>query len=200
MRSPRMVDVSSLPTYAYGNRSIMWWGTWGMVLIEGTVFAIALVTYYYLRDFSATWPPEGAAPDLIFGTMNLAILLLSTVPNQLAKRAAEREDLRGVRAWLIVSLMFAFAFIAVRAFEFPALNTRWDANAYGSIVYMLLILHTTHLVTDTADSIVLAVLMFTGPLGGKRFVDVSENSLYWWFVVVTWIPIYFTIYIAPRVL
>jgi cytochrome c oxidase subunit I+III len=35
-------------------------------------------------------------------------------------------------------------------------------------------------------------------LTGKRFVDVSENALYWWFVVLTWLPIYATLYLAPR--
>ena len=47
--STRLIDVSGLPTYAFSHRGIMWWGTLGMVVIEGTVFAIALVVYYYLR-------------------------------------------------------------------------------------------------------------------------------------------------------
>jgi cytochrome c oxidase subunit III len=200
MKPQSVLDVSRLPTYAYGNRSLMWWGTWGMILIEGTVFVIALVTYYYLRDFSESWPPEGDPPRLLFGTLNLVILLVSGIPNQWAKKAAEAEDLAAVRLWLVVGLLFSIAFIVVRAFEFPALNTHYDANAYGSIVYMILILHTVHLVTDTADTAVLTVLMFTGPLEGRRFVDVAENALYWWFVVLSWIPIYFTIYIAPRML
>jgi cytochrome c oxidase subunit I+III len=41
-------------------------------------------------------------------------------------------------------------------------------------------------------------LMFTGPLEGRRYVDVSENAVYWYFVVGAWIPIYLTIYWAPR--
>jgi cytochrome c oxidase subunit 3 len=200
MTPQHVLDVSKLPTYAYGNRSLMWWGTWGMIFIEGTVFVMALVTYYYLRDFSETWPPEGDPPRLLFGTVNLFILLASGLPNHWAKKAAEREDLGAVRLWLVVSLLFALAFIVVRTFEFPALNTHYDANAYGSIVYMILILHTVHLVTDAGDTAVLTVLMFTGPLEGKRFVDVAENALYWWFVVLSWIPIYFTLYIAPRML
>jgi heme/copper-type cytochrome/quinol oxidase subunit 3 len=28
---------------------------------------------------------------------------------------------------------------------------------------------------------------------------VAENSMYWYFVVLSWIPIYAVIYIAPRV-
>jgi len=65
-------------------------------------------------------------------------------------------------------------------------------------VYALLTLHTVHMVTDFVDTAVLAVLMFTGPLTGRRFVDVSENAGYWWFVIGAWLPIYFTIYLVPR--
>jgi heme/copper-type cytochrome/quinol oxidase subunit 3 len=42
------------------------------------------------------------------------------------------------------------------------------------------------------------VLVFTGPLEGKRYSDVSENALYWYFVVFSWLPIYAVLYWAPR--
>jgi cytochrome c oxidase subunit 3 len=191
------IDVARLPTYVYGSRSMMWWGTMGLMLIEGTVFAITVVVYFYLRSHSQTWPIN-RAPELFWGGLNTLIMLASLVPNQLAKRAAEREDRQGARWWLVACLLFALAFLAVRVFEFGALNTRWDSNAYGSVVWMLLALHTTHLVTDTIDTAVLAVLMFTGPLEGKRFVDVSENAMYWYFVVGSWLPIYAVIYWGAR--
>jgi cytochrome c oxidase subunit 3 len=191
------IDVARLPTYVYGSRSMMWWGTMGLMLIEGTVFAITVVVYFYLRSHSQTWPIN-RAPELFWGGLNTLIMLASLVPNQLAKRAAEREDRQGARWWLVACLLFALAFLVVRVFEFGALNTRWDSNAYGSVVWMLLALHTTHLVTDTIDTAVLAVLMFTGPLEGKRFVDVSENAMYWYFVVGSWLPIYAVIYWGAR--
>ena len=194
----KTLDVSGLPTYAYGHRSLMWWGTMGLMAIEGTVFAIALVTYFYFRELADLWPTGSRPPSLLFGTINTLILLVSAIPNQWTKKAAEREDLRAVRIGMTICMALSIAFLIVRIFEFPALNTRWDLNAYGSIVFMLLGLHTAHLATDAIDSAVLTVLMFTGPLQGKRFVDVSENALYWWFVVLSWLPIYFTIYIVPR--
>jgi heme/copper-type cytochrome/quinol oxidase subunit 3 len=137
-------------------------------------------------------------PELGFGTLNTIILLASCIPNQLAKKAAEREDLAGARLWMGVCIVFAVAFIAVRGFEFTALNVKWDTNAYGSAVWFLLGLHTTHLITDFLDTVVLAVLLWTGPLERHRFVDVSENALYWWFVVLAWLPIYGVLYWAPR--
>jgi cytochrome c oxidase subunit I+III len=192
------LDVSELPSYAFGHRGIMWWGTLGVIAIEGTVFGLAIMAYFFLRSQAQDWPLGVPPPDLGWGTLNTVILLASLIPNQFTKKAAEKHDLRGVRIGMVICTLFAVAFIAVRFLEFGALNVRWDTNAYGSIVWTLLGLHFTHLVTDFFDTAVLLVLMFTGPLEGKRFVDVSENAFYWYFVVGAWIPMYLVIYWAPR--
>lgn len=194
----RTLDVSGLAPGAFGHRTLLWWGTLGMCLIEGTVFALAIAAYFYIRLRNTTWPPNLPPPQLFWGTLNTAVLLLSAVPNELAKRAAERIDLPKVRLWLVVCLAFGVAFNVIRAFEFMSLNCSWDTNAYGSIVWMLLGLHTVHIATDVVDTAVLTVLMFVGPIEEKRFVDVSENSLYWYFVVFSWPFIYGVIYWAPR--
>ncbi len=193
------LDVRGLPTFGFSSRSLMWWATAGLMLIEGAAFAIAVAIYFYLRDVNASWPLSAPPPDWRWGTLNTAVLIVSMAPNELVKRAAQRLDRRASRLWLLVCLMFALVFLAVRGFEFAALNVKWYANAYGSIVWFLLGLHTTHLVTDTIDTAVLAALLYTGPLEGKRFVDVSENALYWYFVVLSWLPIYAVIYLAPRI-
>ena len=194
----RTIDVSALPTIAFSHRSLMWWGTLGLMAIEGTVFALTVMTYFYLRSHAETWPLTAPPPELLWGTLNTVIMLVSLVPNHLAKRAAERLDLQGVRVWLWVGIAVGVAFLVVRGFEFAGLNTRWDSNAYGSVVWLLLGFHTTHLVTDVFDSVVLGVLFFTGPLEGKRFTDVSENAFYWYFVVFSWLPIYLVIYWGAR--
>jgi cytochrome c oxidase subunit 3 len=192
------LDVSALPSYAFSHRSLMWWGTLGLMAIEGTLFAMAIMVYFYLRSHSNTWPLTSLPPDLLWGTLNTAIMLASLIPNHLAKKAAEHHQLNGVRFWLCTGLLFGLGFLVVRALEFGALNVRWDSNAYGSIVWLLIGLHTTHLVTDVFDSIVLVVLFFTGPLDGRRFVDISENAFYWYFVVWSWLPIYFVVYWGAR--
>jgi heme/copper-type cytochrome/quinol oxidase subunit 3 len=197
--NPALLDVEPLPTFGFGQRSPMWWGTMGLVAIESTVFALAIMAYFYLRSHAPAWPMSRLPPDLLWGTLNTAIIVLSMIPNHFAKRAAERLDLPKVRLWMLVCLLVSVAFLVVRAFEFTTLNTKWDSNAYGSAVWMLMGLHTTHLITDAYDSLVLTVLMYTGPLEGKRFVDVSENAGYWYFVVLSWIPIYAVIYWGARI-
>lgn len=135
-----------------------------------------------------------------YGTANTLVLLISAVPNQWVKRAAERQDLRRVRLGLLICLACAGVFLALRAVEFTALHCAWDTNAYGSVVWLLLGFHTFHLVTDVLDTAALTALMFTQRMDRQRFVDVSGNSAYWYFVVAVWIPIYMVIYLAPRLL
>jgi cytochrome c oxidase subunit III len=198
---PRTLDVSELPPGAFGSRAVTFWGTLGIVLIESTVFALAISSYFYYVTRYPSWPPDGIAPPLLrWGTINTVILLASLIPNELARRAGEQVDLRRVRIWMSVCMLFALAFNLVRVEEFKHLNVSWDHDAYGSIVWILLGLHTTHIVTDFLDSAVLAVLMFVGPVEEHRFVDVEENAVYWYFVVIAWLPIYGVIYWAPRLI
>ena len=194
----QVLDISTLPTFAFGNRSPMWWGTMGLMAIEGTVFALTIMAYFYLRSHVSAWPMSQFPPELIWGNVNTAIMLVSMIPNHYAKKAAERLDLKKTQFWMVMCMLVSFAFLAVRWLEFGALNTRWDSNAYGSVVWMLMALHTTHLITDTFDSGVLTALTFSGEMEGKRYVDVSENASYWYFVVLSWLPIYAVVYWGAR--
>ena len=192
------LDVANLPSYGFSHRSLMWWGNAGMMAIEGGAFAFMLVIYFYLRTRSDAWPTPGAPPDLRWGTLNLAIILLSALPNAYTGRAALNVDARKVRRGLIACGVFGLALCGVRAMEFTALNVRWDDSAYGSVVWTILGLHTFNLVTDYIDTLVLTAAMYSEPLEGKRFVDIAENAGYWHFVVVTWVPIYAVLYWGAR--
>ena len=196
----RELDVSALPTVVFGHRSLIWWGTLGMMAIEGTMFAIVIASYLYLRTRVTDWPPGLMPPALTFGALNTALFVVSVVPNQWVKKVAEKGDLRSVQLGLLVMTAIGIGNIALRVGEFKSLNCQWDANAYASILWTILGLHTVHLLTDWYDTVVVTALMWFGPVEGKRFMDVSENSDYWYFVVLTWLPIWFVIYFGPRFL
>jgi cytochrome c oxidase subunit III len=197
-RERRTLDVSMLPSYAFGPRGEIWWGTAGFMVIEGSMFVIVLISYFYLRLKVTDWPPSLPNPDVGIATINLAVVFVSCVPAMLAKRAAERFDLTKVQLWNVVLALFGLVTLVLRGFEYVSLNCRWDDNAYASITWLLLSLHTIHVATDVVDTGVLTTLMFTGPISEKRFVDVSENSLYWYFIVLWWVPIYLTVFWVPR--
>ena len=198
LRRGDALEVSHLPSYGFGTRSLMWWGTLGMSTIEALGFALMIVVYFDLKSVNPLWPNEAPPPDLLWGTVNMGLAFLSMVPNVLANKAADDHDLRKVRLWLVVIIVFGLALLGVRWLEFHSLHVRWDASAYGSAVWTLLGLHTFNLVTNYADFVVIAAVTFKGPMDGKRFVDVAENAGYWWFIVLSWIPVYATVYFGPR--
>ena len=199
MRERVVANLSVLPLHGQGSASVTWWGTLAFMLIEGTGFALILAIYFYLADIAPEWPLGAPSPDLGPGSATTAILIASLLPNYLILRWAAQEQLTKVRIGLVVMLLFGIAPLVVRIFEFPALHASWDTKAYGSITWTLLALHTTHLITDLVDTLVLAVLMFTSHGRNKRRIgDVEDNALYWYFVVVTWLPIYGVLYWAPR--
>ena len=198
MERRRVLDVSALPDSAFGYNGLIWWGTVGFMVIEGSMFVIAIIVYFYLRLRVENWPPSLPNPDIGYGTANLLLVLLSVIPAAISKSAAEAFDLPKTRRWLFILTLMGIGAVILRACEYTALNCRWDDNAYGSIVWVLITMHTIHVATDVTDSAVLLVMAYTKPIARKRFVDLSENSLYWYFIVAWWIPIYLIIYWAPR--
>jgi cytochrome c oxidase subunit 3 len=191
-------DLSHLPASGWGTKSQWFWGIVGFMAIEGMGFLLAMGCYLYLMSNAASWPLRGSPPDLLYGSLLTLVMLLSLLPNAWVGKAASQKKLVPTLIGLVVMCLIAVACLAIRAFEFQHLQTRWDSDAYGSIVWALLLLHTTHLVTDFADTVVLAVFCFTHEVDEERFSDVDINAVYWAFVVAAWLPIYALVYWAPR--
>jgi heme/copper-type cytochrome/quinol oxidase subunit 3 len=193
-------DLSELPTHAFSYRSLTWWGVIGFMVIEGTAFVLTIATYFFLMSHEQSWAPRPMnPPGLIAGTLFTIVILLSEIPNTIVKKAAEAYDVATVRRLLPLLATIGIVLLIIRGFEFNSVNVFWYENAYGSILWALLLLHTSHIATDWVDTVVLAALMQT-PHGEspRRLVDTDENSLYWRFVWLSWLPIYLLIYWVPR--
>ena|ERR1051325_19800 len=197
----RELDVSTLPPVASGERTTIWWGVLGLLAIEGTMFALLVGTYFYLMRNFDSWPPAGTpAPDLLAGTANMILLLISIWPMWIAHRAALEEQRGPVWVGLAICAVMGVIALILRAFEFKAMHCRWDTHAYGSIVWTMLGMHVIHLLASTVENVLIALVMFAGPAERKHFVDTNVNAVYWYFVVLVWLPIYAIIYFSPRIL
>lgn len=193
-----VADVSQLPDSAFGSRTVLWWGVIGFITIESTAFLLAGGAYFFLMNHTTPWPPNHPPPQLWASTALTALMLLSEVPNVWAERAARAQRAPAVRAALVSMSLLGLVLIGIRLLEFHTLQVRWDQDAYGSILWGLLFIHTFHLITDVADTLVLMAFTFTHGLTPPRASDVSDNSLYWHFVVIAWLPICALIYWVPR--
>jgi heme/copper-type cytochrome/quinol oxidase subunit 3 len=195
----RTLDVSNLPHAVLDSRSLVWWGTVVMTMIETTVFGISVGAYFYLRMIANEWPPgRTGPPGLTAATINLVILLLSMIPAVALDRAGRRRDAGAVKLFLVLNLVFGTAFLVLRIFEFQALNCKWNSSAYGSITWTILGLHTTNLLTSLLETaFVLAWFLFEEP-EDHHFLDARLDGVFWYFIVLTWIPLYLVVFIVPR--
>ena len=191
------LDVSKTPTFAFGPANALWWGNLAFMVIEGLAFVFSIATYLYTYNHNKTWP-LGSQPGLLWSSLIVAVMIISEFPNIWLKRAAKAKDLPKVRLGLIVMSLIALICLGLRCCEFTTLSVRWDENAYGSILWFLLALHTTHLLTDAVETWVMAVMIHIGPVDMRRFPEVQDNQDYWHFVVFFWVAIYVTLYWLPR--
>jgi cytochrome c oxidase subunit 3 len=202
MRAHRAVaDVSGLPRTVFGHRSLMWWGTVGFIVIEGTTLFICAMSYFYLRRNFSTWPPEHVfRPALLIPTIQAGLMLLSNIPMRWADRASSRLDIRGVRSGFLVCSVLAVIMTVLRWFEFKSLNVRWDSNAYGSAAWATLTTHGSLLLLEAAETLAFTVLLFKGPIEERDLAGASDNALYWYFITGVWIPLYVIVFLSPRFL
>lgn len=202
MIAPRpRVDVSDLPDFDFHHRDTMWWGTTIFVAIEGMTLLVCLAAYFYLwRNFTQWPPPPVAPPALGFPTLATGVAVLSLVPARLTGRRARTMRPAAVRPALVAHAFVGTLLIGLRVLELLALRTRWDTDAYGSVVWLILGVHTVLVLTDLADTCLLTMIFLRGREENKHFPGVVDNALYWNFVVATWVIVYAVVYLSPRLI
>jgi heme/copper-type cytochrome/quinol oxidase subunit 3 len=199
MRAPRpVVDVRALPRTVFGHRALMWWGTLGFIIIEGTTLFICVMTYFYLRRNFATWPPQHLyRPALLIPTAQVLLMLGSLIPMRWVDRDSSRMDIRGVRSGLLICSLLILTMCVLRFFEFRALKVHWDTSAYGSAAWAIMISHTTLLLLEAAETWVITALMFQPDVEERDLSGVSDNAFYWYFLTLVWVPCYIAVFLSP---
>src|SRR3954462_10047477 len=180
MKLRPVADVAVLDDHAFSHHAPIWWGNLLMIFIEGAAFAILAASYFYIRRNFDTWPPPRTLlPDLGVSSINLLLLIVSVIPFWYAARLAFRhESPVTVGIWLMVGVLFGIAAIVLRGFEFAALHTRYDSNAYGSITWFILGTHLAHLIAGSHETLLIALVMLLGPVDKKHFTDATVMAAY----------------------
>jgi heme/copper-type cytochrome/quinol oxidase subunit 3 len=194
-----VMNIAAIPIIGFGSTAPLWWGNLLMIVIEGMIFVLCIASYFYLRLEFREWPPPRVPyPNIVLGTVNVALLIISYLPFYLFQKKAERDDERGVKIWITVGVILGIASLVLRWYEFEGLYCRWDSDAYGSITWTTMGLHTVHLLAGTCETILLAVWAFTHKLDAKHRLDLEVMSYYWYFVVLSWVILYAVLYLSPR--
>ena len=195
-----VMDLRALPDVVFGPRDLMWWGTLGFMLIEGFTLVLCAAAYVYVTQNFPTWPPRNTPlPSLVAPTVQVLVMLVSLVPARWTTRAARHFDIDKVRIGLVVATMFAIAIVGLRAWELlVSLGVKWDANVYGSVQWLVIGAHGTLLLIEMIEIGGMMLIFWLGPVEEKHMSDVADMVFYWYFMVLTWLPLYVLCFWLPR--
>jgi cytochrome c oxidase subunit 3 len=207
MREEREVlNVAGLPTSSFDTKEPLWWGNLLLLMIETMTFVIAGASYFYVNQNFNIWPPPRTEanslidplPGLANPTANLILLLISALVMVWVDRSARKGNQQAVKIGLPLCLVINLGSITLRGFEFMSIHVRWNSNAYGSVVWALLVLHLMHLIVESAEAFLLTLYLYNRPFDPRHRLDITVLAVYWYWVTVIWIPLYIILYIGVR--
>jgi len=202
------IDVSKLPPQVMDKRSPIWWGNLLLLVIETTMFALLIATYFYLRvvDFQQ-WPPprvnttpilQHPVPLLAIPTVNLVLILLSLAPAIWVSGSCLRRQTTPAKIGLVILCILGVIAIVLRFQEFQAIQFKWNDNAYAGIVWLILGMHLAHLITGTCENALMTVWIFLKGMDDKHARDIHVTGIYWYWIVGIWVLLYVIVYWVPR--
>jgi cytochrome c oxidase subunit III len=193
------VGTPLLPLYVLGSKSVTWWGMLGLIAIEIVVFGTLIAMYFWLKLVNPAWPPEGIdKPDLLLPTINTVILLASGAAMIVAKRAIVRGNQFVLKAGQITALALGIVFLVIKVVEYGGYDYDWATHAYGSMIWTITGFHSAHVISVVFKGFVVLAMSLRGMFRPDRHLAFEVSTMYWVFVALIWLPLYFTMYISPR--
>jgi heme/copper-type cytochrome/quinol oxidase subunit 3 len=176
-----------------------WWGIAVFVATEATLFGTLVGTYFFLRFDSAKWPPPGVPePKLTLPIVLTGVLVATSIPVQLAVRAASRGRLGAARTALLLAAVVQAGYLAMQlhlfvhdSHEFPP-----SASAYSSIYFTMLGAHDLHVLVGILLSLFILLRTASG-LTEYRMTGLRATAFYWHFVNALAIAVVLT-QLSPR--
>lgn len=197
--STTVIPARELPVLLVGPQAPLWWAFVLMLCIESVVFGGLITSYFYLKQASISWPPAGVDdPKLLLPTLNTLVLMASSAAMFYGDRSIKRGSQAGLKIGQTAALVLAVVFLVIKYIEYSGLPYDWSTHAYGSVVWTMSGFHAAHVMSVVLKGVVVEALVFKGYFTPKRRLGLQVNGLYWHFVVVVWLPLYFTIYWSPR--
>ena len=189
---------TSIVSSSEGVQPPFYWGMVGLIMIEVIVFAALVTSYFFLKSGSEFWPQDQISPpDLMLPTINSLILIASSLPIHLADKGIREGKQTQLKVGLIASFDLGAIFLVLKYIEYSGLDYSWNTNAYASIKWTIVGFHSAHVIALLLKTLVVGAMAFKGHFNERRNAGVQANGIYWHFVVLIWLPLYFTLYLSP---
>jgi heme/copper-type cytochrome/quinol oxidase subunit 3 len=174
-------------------------GMWVFLVSEVMFFTALIGSYIILRwGTDATWPEPRTVLAIPVTALNTFILICSSVSMVKAYAAATRDDQRGLKLWLLLTVLGGATFVSVQAFEYHHLIEKGflpSSGLFGSTFYTMTGFHGFHVTCGVISMIWVTVRAFRGKYAGGNYRGVETIGLYWHFVDLVWIILFTIVYL-----
>lgn len=165
-------------------------GLWLFLAVITSFFGL-LISAYGMRIQFWDWRPL-AQPSLLW--LNTAMLIASSAAFQWTRKRAKRGDAKGVKAGLLASGLFAFAFLAGQLLAWQQLNASGQFAASDAAIaffYLFTGLHGLHLLGGLFVWGKTTVRIWLGAAGLSELrLSIELCSVYWHFLLLVWLVLF----------
>ena len=174
-------------------------GMWIFLGSEVMFFTALIGTYVILRFAHPTsWKQPGQVLNIPVTAVNTFLLICSSVTMVKAFAAAEDDDQRGLRLWLLATTLIGATFVGVQAYEYTHLIEKGftaAAGLYGSTFYTMTGFHGFHVSMGVICLSFVTWKAFRGKYSSRDHRGVEVIGLYWHFVDLVWIILFTIVYL-----
>ncbi len=149
--------------------------------------------------------------DFALGTVNTAVLILSSLTMAFAVHAAETRKRARLAAFLAATMALGAVFLGIKFHEYAAKFAEHLVPGHGfvppagapgaveiffSFYFVMTGMHALHMLVGEGILATLLVRSLRGRFDGGRHAPVVISGLYWHFVDVVWIFLYPLLYLV----
>jgi heme/copper-type cytochrome/quinol oxidase subunit 3 len=190
----------AVPPAGPTRRSLTWWGMMMVISTEGTIFLCLLAAWFFLRASAHEWPPPGVeAPELSLSLPFSFVLWGSSLPVLWAEWGLKRMQLGVFRAGMAISWLMGLSFFLFTLKDFDDLTFGWRDHAYGSAFYVIVGLHSIHLVIGLVMSAMVQLKAALGRYDRGHHRSAEAVTLYWHFIDVVWLFVYPSLFLSTHI-
>jgi heme/copper-type cytochrome/quinol oxidase subunit 3 len=124
---------------------------------------------------------------------------MSSLMMVLALAAIQRNDVRGMKIWLLACAFLGTLFLGGQFFEFTQFvaekGLKLSTNLFGASFFVLTGFHGTHVTIGVIWLISLYFAAARGKITVKDSLSVELAGLYWHFVDIVWVAIFTIVYL-----
>jgi cytochrome c oxidase subunit 3 len=166
-------------------RLAVWVGIAGIVM-----FFAAISSAMVVRRIGDDWRTLDL-PNVLY--LSTAILLVSSVALEIARRQLRSGTLEKLRFWTFATLLLGLAFLVAQTLGWRDLlgqGVSMSSSASGSFFYLLTVAHALHVLGGIGALIYVAARVRMARPWSNRLAAVDATAIYWHFLGVLWIYLF----------